>query len=336
MQPIAPILLTPKTINPNSSNPSRVGASTTVEYEMVGNFLEISLKITFRPFDARKYRWYVYDNTREQEGERVNANNEKLNWLNCTLFNHIPFALIRATQEGLFTTYNAADFEEVNGWLLNNDDITHTSDFGGNTALVGDIIETNLKSKAMIALGINNGNDPYWYNNVRGRCLNFSYALNGNKFFSNIKPSDYESQAINFYFDRLLDKLCQNNVGVMDTYRMWGDVPINSEVTIKARVNVSGDGNERTYAVLTANPLSSETQTHFIYVTNNGNVSRVKYEYVQNSLDVTSHDGYIVSSIEQISDNSVKLHVDKTNVAANWSTISPRINFKIRKTVISE
>lgn len=317
-------------INPKANKPRPVAVDSSVDYSIENGFLYIKFCMRFTPFDLRKYRWTLFENKRVQAGEIVNSNNEKLNWLNCTLFNYIPFALVRAKTEGFFTSYESTRFDEVkNGWNLKSlDYIRHTIDFSDN-ATINNVIETDLKAKAVDRLGIQDDN-PYWVRNDRGRALNFSYALNGNKFYSTDCPPDSTG------FDYRIEKLCNGDVDETESNIIWKDGEIN-EVVISAQVNVSNDGQKRTYAVICANPVSYEIQTQFIHVSNVQPITRTRYEYVPGTFNFSGDvDNYVESNIEQLNDKAVKLIVNKQDSATNWSKFSSRVRFKIRKTVISE
>lgn len=317
-------------INPKANKPRPVAVDSSVDYSIENGFLYIKFCMRFTPFDLRKYRWTLFENKRVQAGVSVNTSNEKLNWLNCTLFNYIPFALVRARSEGFFTSYKSTCFDEVeNGWKLNSlDDIKHTIDFS-DKATINNVIETNLKEKAVKRLGIPDDN-PYWVRNDRGRALNFSYALNGNKFYSTECPSESTG------FDCRIEKLCNGDVDETEHNIIWKDGEIN-EVVITAQVDVSNDGQKRTYAVICANPVSYEIQTQFIHVSNVQPITRTRYEYVPGTFNFSGDvDNYVESNIEQLNDKAVKLIVNKQDSATNWSKFSSRVTFKITKTVISE
>lgn len=325
-------------INPKANKPRPVAVDSSVDYSIENGFLYIKFCMRFTPFDLRKYRWTLFENERVQAGEIVNSNNEKLNWLNCTLFNYIPFALVRASTEGFFTSYESTCFDEVkNGWKLNSlDDIRHTIDFYDKDKIkIENVIETDLKTKAVKRLGIPDGN-PYWVKNDRGRALNFSYALNGNKFYSTKCPSDSTGFDCSTGFDYRIEKLCNGDVDETESNIIWKDGEIN-EVVITAQVDVSNDGQKRTYAVICANPVSYEIQTQFIHVSNVQPITRTRYEYVPGTFNFSGDvDNYVESNIEQLNDKAVKLIVNKQDNATNWSKFSSRVRFKIRKTVISE
>ena len=317
-------------INPEANRPRPVAVDSSVDYSIENGFLYIKFCMRFTPFDLRKYRWTLFEDVRVQAGEIVNASNEKLNWLNCTLFNYIPFALVRARNEGFFTSYESTRFDEVeNGWNISRlDDIRHTIDFSDN-ATIENVIETNLKAKAVDRLRIPDDN-PYWVRNDRGRALNFSYALNGNKFFSTIYPQNSDE------FDSKIQRLCESDPGETDADIIWKDGEIN-EVVITARVDISNDGPKRTYAVIYANPVSCEIHTQFIQVSNVQPITRTRYEYVPGTFNFSGDvDNYVEANIEQLNDKAVKLVINKQDTATNWSKFSPRVTFKIRKTVISE
>ena len=318
-------------INPEANKPRSVAVDSSVDYSIENGVLYIKFCMRFTPFDLRKYRWTLFENKRVQAGEIVNSNNEKLNWLNCTLFNYIPFALVRAKTEGFFTSYESTRFDEVkNGWNLKSlDYIRHTIDFSDN-ATINNVIETNLKKKAVERLGIPDDN-LYWVKNDRGRALNFNYALNGNKFYSTECPPDSKG------FDYRIEKLCDGDDNETKSNIIWKDGEIN-EVVINAEVDVSNDGPEQTYAVIYANPVSYEIQTQFIYVSNvQKPITRTRYEYVPGTFNFSGNvDNYVESNIEQLNDKAVKLIVNKQDSATNWSKFFSRVTFKIRKTVISE
>lgn len=319
-------------INPKANKSRPVAVDSSVDYSIENGFLYIKFCMRFTPFDLRKYRWTLFENERVQAGENVNSNNEKLNWLNCTLFNYIPFALVRAETEGFFTSYESTRFDEVeNGWNLKSlDDIRHTIDFSDNVT-IENVIEKNLKEKAVKHLGIPDGN-PYWFRNDRGRALNFSYALNGNKFYYSTECSSGSTG-----FDYEIKNLCNGDVDeTKSNIIIWKDGEIN-EVVTSAQVDVSNDGQKRTYAVICANPVSYEIQTHFIHVSNVQPITRTRYEYVPGTFNFSGDvDNYVESNIEQLNDKAVKLIVNKQDSATNWSKFSSRVTFKITKTVISE
>ena len=208
------------------------------------------------------------------------------------------------------------------------DDIQHSLDFSDNVSL-NDIIETDLKSRAVERLEIGE-NDPYWVKNSRGQTLNFTYGLNGNKFFSTANPLS------SYNFDTKIQNICNNDSEEIRQNTIWTDGESN-KVTINAEINISKDGEKRTYAVISANPISCEIKTHFIQVSRMQPTTRTIYEYVPGTFSFYENPGnYAGSTIEQLNEHAVKININKKGNTENLYKISPRITFKIKKTIISE
>lgn len=311
-----------KTINPSANASTPVSSSCDVSYNVVDDSLDIQLNFTFVPFDFRKYKWTLFDDV-ARDRQRSFMNNQKLNWIKCTLYNYIPFALCRAEQEGLYTNFNDATFSEID-WNLNafvhSIDLTSYAENHLSTA----VFETGLREKAETIL---EPSDSWFSSNRMGMTYNFSYGLNTNKFFSIVTPPSYES------FDQLLLHVYDGDPSAIAATKIWDDNTGVCKAYLRMSLPLADDGEQRTYAVLFANPATRQITTKFIPVTRAEPEAHTKLVYVQNSMLINGDDGKLDISISQRDDTSLDMHIGKNVGSSNWTAIHPRITFKVKKIV---
>ena len=324
----------PQIINQSYQEPQPVNASFSVTNTKGGNNMIVKLKIAFRPFDLRDYRWTLYMTEIEQHGEIFDFDNQTLNWNKCTAINYIPFKLMRASNPGIYTSVSDPDagFVEIDNWSLGLDKITHTMPFGqgvGGNAL--NIIETNLKDRVRGRFGQVSSN---WYTeNSLGKMFNFKYALNGNLFFSAIVPPNSNN------FDNALEQLCNGTIDGSQAM-MWSSVSSGrnstNEVTITASVDISNDGDRRTYAVVYGNPYTGSIYTEYIQNVTSSTQTTTTYTYVPGSIETDKDtDKLFKLVINQEGNASAILNISKRADAGNFGSAKARFSFKIRKNTIS-
>ena len=238
-------------------------------------------------------------------------------------YNYIPFALCRAEQEGLYTSFNDATFTEI-PWNLN--DFTHNVNLTtfAESHLTTDVFEKELREKAEAIL---EPSDSWFNTNQMGMTYNFSYGLNANKFFSIMTPSSYEN------FDELMLNVYNGDHSAISATKIWDDNEILCKAHLNLRIPLSNDGEQRTYAVLYANPATRQIVTRFIPVSRTVDEPQTKLVYVQNSLSVNGDEGKLDISISQGGDTSLNVNIGKSTGSSNWTSIHPRITFNVKKIV---
>ena len=320
-------------INPSANTSTPVPASCDASYTIENDILNIKLVFVFTPFDFRKYRWVLFNDVADDNRTGF-MNNQKLNWIKCTIYNYIPFALCRAEQEGLYTNFNDATFSEIH-WNLGN--FVHNI---GLTTLAEShldtfVFEKELREKAEAML---DPSDSWFNTNQMGMTYNFSYGLNTNKFFSIMNPSTYRGSGEVLQdsyryegFDELLEDVYKDNPAAIDDTKMWKDDGGTCKAYLTMSIPLANDGDYRTYAVLYANPATRQIFTKFIPVTRTAPETNTKFVYVQNSLSVNGDDGKLDISIAQRDDTSLDMNIGKSTGSSNWTSIHPRITFKVKK-----
>ena len=302
-------------INPSSLDYSSVNVVIKDEYnvDLDNNKLEVILKMDFYPFDFHNYKWHLYDNERVYNHEIVFVDNEKLNWIKCGLYNFVPFSLSKSNQASLVTSYSNSAFTELDGWDIEG--MTHSHSL--NNLSNSDIIDTNFRSTALGVLSVNSN----WLQSPFGSGFDFKYALNANKYFYNVS---------NVNFDNVL-AAANTSQDVANEYLIWNHDAGMNKVVIKMTVNLDS-APQRTYALRFANPYSHEAQTKFIPVIRDSSpISKTVYNYVPGSLTCTGLDNKVDVRIEPASGNKSNIFIDKTDFGGNWSKITPRITFKLKK-----
>ncbi len=303
------------TINPSSPDYTPVNASIRDDYnvDLDNNRLEVTLVIDFYPFDFHNYKWHLYDNERVYNNAIVFTDNEKLNWIKCTLYNFIPFSLSKSNQPSLVTSYNSSDFTEINQWDIMN--MTHTHSL--NNLDNSDIIDTNFRNTALNALNV----DGSWLQSTFGRCFDFRMALNANKYFHNVSNTNFDNVLASANADQ----------SIANEYRIWNDGMGMNRVTISISTSLDS-AEQRTYALRFVNPYSRELQTIFIpVIKNNSQSSKIIYNYVEGSLICTGLDDKVDVRVESASGNKANVFIRKTDFGGNWNKITPRITFKLKK-----
>lgn len=308
-------------LNPSANTSTPISVSCDASYNIVDDNLNISLSFVFSPFDFRKYKWILFDDTTGDSRQGF-MNNQKLNWIKCTLYNYIPFALCRAEQEGLYTSFSDATFTEIQWEDLNNFqhdvDLTELAESHLNTV----VFERELREKAEKIL---EPSDSWFNTNQMGMTYNFSYGLNGNKFFSIVTPPSYEN------FDELMNKVFRDDAESIKATKIWKDNGTTCKAKLHLTISLANDGEHRTYAVLFANPATRQITTKFIPVTRTIPEPQTKFVYVQNSLTVNGDEGKLDISISQRNDTSLDANIGKSTGSSNWNSIHPRITFKVKK-----
>lgn len=309
----------PIVINPSANLSTPVSANCSMSYNIDNehDLLNVNLHVNFVPFDFRRYKWTLFST--HSTGHGVSTSNEKLNWIKCTIYNYVPFAICRANTEGLYSSFEDAEFEEVHGW-----------NFGAfraqNVRLLKPerAFESNLKDKAIEML---NPSDDWFNTNQMGMTYNFSYGLNCNKFFGIGFPPEYNN------FDNLLLAIQNGESIITGASQVWEDVSGICKATLPLSVSIADDGEHRTYAVLFANPATRQITTKFIPVIRTEPELTTKYIYVPNSLSVNGDEGKLTFDISQASDMALNVNISKTTGSSNWTGIHPRITFRVKKIV---
>lgn len=322
----------PTTINPNANAYSGPNVSFNVSYNIDGNNLTVALAMTFTPFDFRRYKWNLFNNTvdvRSISRERITSlytNNEKLNWLKNTIYNYVPFGFCMANENGLYNSFGSADFDELPCWDLVN--FTHVYGFGPNTE-PGDIIEEHFRNKSMTYLSSNDE----WYSTIFGQSFNFNYALNANKFFSFYKPADGSRN-----FDDCLFRMNNGDERLISENLMWDNADSrrnSNQNVVKLTATTTVDRtHDRTYAVVAANPFSREIYTKFIgieAIPATPPQPQYQIEYVEDSIQISNDINKLGVECDG-SVNNININIRKENAEDNnWQKLNPRISFKVRK-----
>ena len=301
-------------INPGKPSAGGISAKSSVRYDISDNTLNIQLTLDFNIFDLRDYTWTLFNDSgaapTQENGSLID--HERLNWLACVFFNYIGFDVYKANSAGLLTAYNAGDYTAAGQWEVKS----HTAGCAQSGILAND-----FKNKVSAAVS---GDASWFTGNPRGRTCDFRWALNCGKFFTIYTPNRPAG------FDQLLNRINQNDTETINQYRVWQDFSSVNSVKLSCNIDISGD-TQRTYAVRVADPASSSVSTSFIYVSKGAAASRTRYVYVDKSLNASGAENYLRFGAEQAGNSSVKLSVNKTDSAADWSSLHPGVTFKIRK-----
>lgn len=325
-------MTSPVTINPNNHSYKGPNVSFNTTYTINNGVLDIELIMKFIPFDFRDFRWELFNNTvneYEETRERTTlyTNNEKLNWIKNTIYNYIPFGFVTTNTPGLYNSFSSVEFDE---WGFSNYTYTYTTGRKVNEHDINkhDIIESDFITKARTFLS----DREAWYSTIFGQSFNFTYALNGNKFFSFYKPSESSN------FDSLLKQINDGETEPTQDNLIWDendsarDSSYNT-VSIKARAEFDSS-IDNTFAVVAANPFSREIYTKFIpiqAVPTTPPQPQYQIEYVEDSIHI-SNDANKLGAECNGSVNNININIRKENSEDNgWQNLNPRISFKVRK-----
>lgn len=321
----------PTVINPNASKYVPNDVDIKINHFVENDKLFIDLEFVFLPFDFRNHSWNLYNNTvGGNSGKNLYTNNEKLNWIKCTIYNYAPFSLYMADEEGRYNSFEETTFTKAdNYWNLNG--ISYTYEHGRD-ADKNDILERHFKHKAEEYLS----SSDEFYKTLFGKSFNFIYAINSNKFFSFNKPNSQPDPFTDF--DKVLYNMNEGDPNLLKHNEIW-KTPANGKInsnTVKISAVVPVDLNKTwTYAVLFVDPFSREIYKNFIVVEKEQLADKkYAYVYVENSLDVFG-DKKRISASCNASNNNLNIKVSKKNENdTDWQGVNPRIVFKMKKVEI--
>lgn len=280
--------------------------------------LKCTLQIYFRPYDCTEWK-DEYAEYKEGSGE------EELQWLQSTLYNYIPFAIIRNKREGIYNDIYTGEWEELQETLFwDNTKININADWS-----LGDYgkDETNLFTRDLKSLAIQNiTKDEKWYETPIGRVFAFSNALNGNFAFSANTEKIGFSQLLKSVIEggKDSDVYKKNEVWKQET-----EFENRASVILTTTIPVPNDHKNHTYAIVAANPFDRAVFTEYIYIENEPILfDKTKFEYIDGSLQTNGCGNKIQVSAEQSTDKSVSLKLKMGNM--QWTKLHPQIKFRVK------
>ena len=292
----------------------KANADFKVNYEYADETLKCTLVIAFRPYDCTEWK-NEYTECREGSGE------EQLQWLQSTLYNYIPFALIRNTREGIYNDIQTGEWEEIDDgdyWEMKIESDWSLGEYGDD---ISNLFTKDLKSLAMQ----NITQDEKWYETPIGRVFAFSNAVNGNILFS--------ANTQNTGFSNLLKSVLEEGTEgeLHKKYEVWKRDGNSNEITITLTksIHVANDHKNHTYAIVAANPSDYTIFTKYIYIENEPVVfDNTKFEYATDSLSTKGCKNKINVTAQQGSDRSVIVKLKMGNM--QWIKLHPQIKFRVK------
>ena len=272
--------------------------------------LDISIVITFKPFDVRDYL--------NQFPNTTNPSVNKLRWMYSTIYNYIPVALIRNNSPGINPDIESGSWSEIDVWDYSSLEISEGWGLGTLGRVEQNLYVNDLRGLAEDTIT----HDPNWYKTDIGKTFAFSNAFNGNILFSHLTP--YND------FTNLVHQ-CANNPAAFDSNLVWDRQNAGRtfcKVSMHIVLEDVGDDEDRTYAVVSADPSSNSILTRYIYITSGGAEPVDRFEYVDGSFGMTGAENNIGAAVSQVSDKRVRIDLSMLNT--QWRTLSPQIRFKVK------
>lgn len=295
----------------------------TVAHEYNNSNLNITIELTIKPFDVREYK--------NAFSSLDSSGSDNLKWLYCTIYNYIPISIIHNTQQGIYANIDDGNWEEVYPKTLWENS---TFEIQGSEWQYGSLV-LNSQMGARANMFIDDlkelaeryitRNDA-WYKTILGRTFSFTNALNANMEFSHLNPNTYK------HFTPLVIETL-NNAATYDKYSVW---KLNSletnpkliKVKIKTTIPNVTDDEDKTYAVVSADPSTGKILTEYIYIRKQVHEVIDKFQYIDDSLTIIGADNEIIASITQVSDKRIRLKLTKNQ--SQWKNLTPQIRFKVK------
>lgn len=296
---------------------NRANANFNVKSEYAEGVLKCTLSIDFTPYNCIEYR-------NEYKDKTCDKYEEQLQWLYCTLYNYIPFALIRNTSDGFYNDITTGNWEEIDEHTFwENTQVTidpawKLGEYGQDNA--------NLFTRDLKALAEENITaDEDWYYKKIGRVFAFSNAINGSILFSANTPKDD--------FLTLLKKVIDEGVGgeTYNTFEIWRRKALQPTINVEltTTLNIGNDGRDHTYAIVAANPSDSTIFTEYIYIQNTHPVfDNTSIGLVKDSIQTKNCGNKILVLAEQVTDKSVVIKLNMGN--KQWTKLHPQVKFKVK------
>lgn len=299
---------------------TRVHSTMNVAHEYSNGNLNITIELTFKPFDVRDYE--------NEFASPDSADSDNLKWLYCTIYNYIPIAIIHNTQPGIYDNIEEGNWEEDyqdDLWQNVQFDIDGTEwELGSLVTVEGDenLYIDNLRQLANDYITPNDE----WYETIMGKTFAFTHALNANMEFSHLQPNTYLG-----FTNCVLDVL--GDATKYDKYGVWKHNGLDSDtnpckVTITATIENVPDDEDRTYAVVSADPSNGTLFTKCIHIKKESSDDIDSLQYIDDSLTINGADNKIIASITQVGDKRVRIKL--TRKLTTWKTLAPQIRFRVK------
>ena len=298
----------------------RVYSNMKVEHNYEGENLHINIHLSFKPFDIRDYK--------NEFLQSKSGSSDNLKWLYCTIYNYIPIAIIRNTQPGIYASIESGNWKEIykgEKFWRNTEMRIDTSewDYGSSLDLADNKKKLCINNLRELAEKYISPNEE-WYKTLIGQTFSFSSALNGNIVFSHFSPDTY-----NGFTTLALNVI--NDSNVFESYNIWKQKSNGSDickVSISTTITNVPNTENRTYAVVSADPSTGKILTNFIHIKKDEQEVVDKFQYIDGSLSMTGATNEITPSITQINDKRLKLKLAINQT--QWKTLSPQIRFKVK------